>query len=272
MESDTFESKTAKLNNVDVKKLLEDREKAKQYIKSCKEIIAKQSEQLKAQQASFKDSLSSLETQQYNSRYHAVGIKLELETHKVYMIFYKKYRLLLSSGFYKFKFNASAKHPVKKFVPLELKSTLKTLCYNLKQSHRSSLLHFWKKLKTTLSENSEKIHHEISRIEKENKELKFKIAKSKIKTEINPAIQELLDENRLLKEKIQNSEESVELFIKEMSNLLDKHEPPGFREEIERLAQKNKRNIRVGNKSKSKNSPERAELPRKSLDRKLHCD
>ena len=113
MEIEAFESKTAKLSSNDIKKLLEDREKAKQYIKSCKEIISKQSEQLKAQQASFKESLSSLESQQFNSRFHAVGIKLELEAHKVYMSFYKKYKLLIASGFYAFKFNTFSKPPLK---------------------------------------------------------------------------------------------------------------------------------------------------------------
>ena len=85
-------------------------------------------------------------------------------------------------------------------------------------------------------------------------------------------IQDLLEENKQIREKIQNSEESVEIFIKEMSNLLDKHEPPGFREEIEKLALKNKRPSRLASKTKSKNSPERSEINRKSMDKKVHCD
>ena len=272
MESETFESQTLKLTSNDLKKLVEDREKSKQYIKSCKEIIAKQSEQLKAQQLSFKESLSSLESQQYNSRFHAVGIKLELESHQLYMAFYRQHRLRLSAGFYKFKYNISTKNLVKKYVPIELKSALKTICYNAKKNHQACLANSWRKLKNSITENKEKLLQEIGRVEKENKELKFKIAKSKLKTEVNPAMQEIAEENKSLREKIQNSEESVELFIKEMSSLLDKHEPPGYREEIEKLNLRNKRSGRVASKSKSKNSPERSEMPRKSLDKKLHCD
>jgi hypothetical protein len=271
MEPDSSEPNTSKLSNQDLKKLLDDREKAKSYIKNCKEIIAKQSEQLKAQQASFKESLSSLETQQYNSRFHAVGIKLELETHKVYMIFYKKYRLLTALGFYKFKFNPFAKPPVRKFVPIELKACLRSLCNALKLNHSAALRHGMRRIKNLVIENGEKAAQEIGRLEKENKELKFRIAKAKLKTESSPVLQEMIEENKSLKEKIKNSEDSVELFIKEMSNLLDKHEPPGFREEIERLAQKNKKG-KITSKSKSKNSPERNDYMRKSLERKLNCD
>jgi hypothetical protein len=272
MESELSESKHSKLTPAEMKKLLEDREKAKQYIKSCKEIIAKQSDQLKSQQASFKESLSNLETQQYNSRFHAVGIKLELETHKIYMIFYKKYRLTLANGFFTFKFKLHPRQQSKKYVPLEIKTALKNMIFAFKLNHRAVVRHSWKRIRGRIEKNPEKINNEIVKVEKENKELKFRIAKTKVKTEINPALQELMEENKSLKEKIQNSEESVELFIKEMSNLLDKHEPPGFSEEVERIAQKNKRTVRLGNKSKSKNSPERSEFPRKSVDRKLHCD
>ena len=272
METDLSDSKHGKLTPAEMKKLLDDREKAKQYIKSCKEIIAKQSEQLKSQQVSFKESLSNLETQQYNSRFHAVGIKLELETHKIYMIFYKKYRLLLANGFFTFRYKSRIRNQNKKYIPLELKAVIKNLNYDLKLNHKACVRVAWKKIKNRLEKSPEKIQNELLRIEKENKELRFRIAKSKVKTEVNPALVELMEENKSLKEKILNSEESVELFIKEMSNLLDKHEPPGFREEVERLAQKNKRTVRLGNKSKSKNSPERTEFPRKSVERKLHCD
>ena len=272
MENELSEPAHGKLTPAEMKKLLDDREKAKQYIKSCKEIIAKQSEQLKSQQASFKESLSNLETQQYNSRFHAVGIKLELETHKIYMIFYKKYRLLLSNGFFTFKYKSQLRSQNKKYIPLELKTVIKNLTHDLKLNHKACVRVAWKKIRARLEKSPEKIQNELLKIEKENKELRFRIAKSKVKTEVNPALVELMEENKSLKEKIVNSEESVELFIKEMSNLLDKHEPPGFREEVERLAQKNKRTVRLGNKSKSKNSPERTEFPRKSVERKLHCE
>lgn len=272
MENDTFESKNSKMSANELKKLVDDREKAKLYIKSCKETIAKQSEQLKTQQASFKESLSALESQQYNSRFHAVGIKLELESHQLFMAFYKQYRLKLSSGFYRFKYNLNSQNFTKKYVPVELKTVLKDFCADIKLNHSACMAHSWRILRKAASGNSQKVLQEIARLEKENKDLKFKAAKAKLKPEVSPAVQEMIEENKSLREKIQNSEESVELFIKEMSNLLDKHEPPGFREEIEKLALKNKRSARFSNKTKSKNSPERSEGLRKSLDKKLHCD
>jgi uncharacterized protein YdcH (DUF465 family) len=267
METDYTDSKVLKLSSTDIKKLLDDREKAKQYIKSCKEIISKQSEHLKAQQQSFKESLSSLESQQYNSRFHAVGIKLELESHKIYMTFYKKYKLMLASGFFKFRFQLGYKTQAKKYIPIELKSALRYMCAYILNNHQVSVQNAWKKFKTLINGNTEKIVQEAAKIEKENKDLKFKIAKSKARTETNSHVQDLLEENKVLKDKIQSSEESVELFVKEMSNLLDKHEPPGFREEIEKLTQKNKRTGRLASKSKSKNSPDRLDAPRKSFDR-----
>jgi hypothetical protein len=58
--------------------------KVKAYIASCKELIKKQSEQLKTQQKDFRSAVSQLESQQLTSRFHAVAFKLELVLSKVF--------------------------------------------------------------------------------------------------------------------------------------------------------------------------------------------
>lgn len=58
--------------------------KIKAYVRSCKEIIKKQSDQLKTQQNDFKSAVAQLENQQFTSRFHAVAFKLELVFSRVF--------------------------------------------------------------------------------------------------------------------------------------------------------------------------------------------
>ena len=62
-----------------IHKLLDDKNKARNYIKSCKNIMKKQSDQLKKQQNEFKNAVSTLETQSFTTRFHSVAFKLELD-------------------------------------------------------------------------------------------------------------------------------------------------------------------------------------------------
>jgi hypothetical protein len=74
----------------EISKLMEDRGKAKQFIMSCKKIIKKQAEQLKKNQQEYKKLISTLETQSFTSRFHAVAFKLELEALKIIGVLRKK--------------------------------------------------------------------------------------------------------------------------------------------------------------------------------------
>jgi peptidoglycan hydrolase CwlO-like protein len=56
----------------------------KEYVRSCKEIIKKQSEQLKTQQKDFRSTVAQLETQQFTARFHAVAFKIELVLARVF--------------------------------------------------------------------------------------------------------------------------------------------------------------------------------------------
>lgn len=71
---------SSNLNDVEVPK----GDKVKAYVRSCKEIIKKQSEQLKNQQKDFRSAVAQLETQQFTARFHAVAFKLELVLSHVY--------------------------------------------------------------------------------------------------------------------------------------------------------------------------------------------
>ena len=66
----------------------------------------------------------------------------------------------------------------------------------------------------------------------ENAELKRKVdkLKSKAKSQSDKTVQDLVEENQRLREKVHATEQNVGIFIKEMASLLDQHEPPGLRQ------------------------------------------
>ena len=66
-----------------------DREKTKAYIQSLKDLMHKQSEQLKKQQSEFKTMLSTLETQHFTAKFHSVAFKLELDVLKLFQVLRK---------------------------------------------------------------------------------------------------------------------------------------------------------------------------------------
>lgn len=80
-----------------------------------------------------------------------------------------------------------------------------------------------------------------------------------MKGESGSGLSEVIEDNKQLKDKIKASEESVGIFIREMSNLLDQHEPPGFKEEIEKFAQRSKRQVKPVAKARLRLSPEHGE-------------
>lgn len=85
-----------------VKKLLEDKEKAKHVIKNCKQIMKKQTDHMKKQQTEYKKAISTLETQSFTTRFHAVAFKLELDAMRLINIRRKIDTLDLKLNFQKF--------------------------------------------------------------------------------------------------------------------------------------------------------------------------
>ena len=76
---DSEASEIPNMSSAQMKKLLDDKGKVRNYIKSCKNIIKKQSDQLKKQQLEFKTTVNALETQSFTMRFHSVAFKLELD-------------------------------------------------------------------------------------------------------------------------------------------------------------------------------------------------
>ena len=78
------------------------------------------------------------------------------------------------------------------------------------------------------------------------------------------SLDEIIEENKKLKEKLKVTEQSVGTFIKEMGNLLNSHEPPGFSHEND--SPKPATKMKKGKKPKSRIplvSPDRIEFPPK---------
>jgi hypothetical protein len=99
----------------------------------------------------------------------------------------------------------------------------------------------------------------------ENTDLRQKVAKLKARAQPDRSLQELVEENKRLREKVQVTEQSVGLFIREMASLLDQHEPPALSEEdlVPRPPSKVKKNLRPKPRPRLPTySPERGEESR----------
>jgi hypothetical protein len=272
-------------------------EKAKTYIKSCKEIVHKQSEQLKKQQSEFKAMLSSLETQHFTARFHAVAFKLELEVVKMVGAMRKVRAMALAKGFQRYAVQTK-KARIAEGYGMQLTilrvrkafGTISRLGRGKYEQAMRTAVRIWageRRARSVGKAKSERIggnvDQKLAQITSENVELRTKITRLKAKLSSPPQlnIQDLLEENRRLKDKVQVTEQNVGVFIREMGSLLDQHEPSGARAEEEDLAprppSKNKKLIRPKIRSRMTTySPERLEektSTRRSIDkRRLQFD
>jgi len=250
--SDSLTSEVSKINSEDVKVLLQNSSKLKEFITSCKDLMDNQEQKLHSQHQSFKEMLSNLESQHYNLRFHAVAIKLELESLKVFSLLKKKAHLLLTQAFLAYKENTKP-GVLSNYPQIVLKNQVKTLLRNLNKSFQLRTLNAFKKWTKTLN-SEEKVKTAIKALERENEELRTKKTQ-KSQEETAKTLSEVEKENQQLKLKIKQSEESVGKFVKEMGSLLDQHEPVGTKQ--------------TRRKSKVRVSPE----PKRQLDkRKLQFD
>ena len=237
------------LSRDDVSKLLEDREKAKVYIRNCQAIMQKQSEQLKAQQDKFKTTLSNLESQHHNTRFHAIALKLELESHKLFMVARKKASLLTHAAFHRFR--AQTRPPLPFQAVANLRLGLRLLDAVARKANRLVYRRFLQQWSRRVFSNADALQQKIQQLESELVQLKS----SKVSPNYHKVL-ELQEENEALREKIQSTENSVGMFVGEMSKLLDQHEPPGFREFMEKQTKKVKRQTKAAIKARARHSPE----------------
>ncbi|OMJ65872.1 hypothetical protein SteCoe_37488 [Stentor coeruleus] len=257
-----------------IQKLVEDKSKARNYIKSCKNIIKRQNDQIKKQQAEFKNAMSALETQSFTTRFHSVAFRLELDVMKLInirrrfdVVCKKKYFLQFTSQINSAK---CADYYKLRGTYAFMKQSAESIVRYIKSNKKSKLrLGFDLIQLQALSKNPNSIKGRLEVLKKENMALKASL-KDPIK---NTTLNELLEENKKLKEKLKSTEQNVGNFIKEMGNLLSSHEPPGFAYENESLrpATKGKK----GKKSKNRipiMSPDRIEFPKKHKTTRVNFD
>jgi hypothetical protein len=253
------------LSSAHIHKLLEDKNKTRNYIKSCKNIMKKQSDQLKRQQAEFKNAVSTLETQSFTTRFHSVAFKLELDVMRLINIrrrydcvFKKKVFSKFASQINKIKFAEYCK--IRGAVSL-LKLGIGNIIRYIKNKRKIKLkLGFQGIVLKSLINNQDSPRNKLEVLKKENFDLKITLND----LGKNSSLEEILEENKRLKEKLKVTEQSVGNFIKEMGNLLSSHEPPGFTNESE--SPKPSAKAKKGKKPKSRVhliSPDRVELPSK---------
>lgn len=267
-------------------------EKAKSYIKSCKEIVHKQSEQLKKQQSEFKAMLSSLETQHFTARFHAVAFKLELEVVKLVGVMRKTRVMALAKGFQRYAVQTKKSRIAEGYgLQLTILSARKAISTigrvgrrGCEQALRTAVRTWAGERRRVGKPKSDRMasntDQKLAQITLENTDLRTKISRLKAKlTTPQVSLQDLREENRRLREKVTVTEQNVGVFIREMGSLLDQHEPARAEEEeiAPRPPSKNKKLVRPKIRSRMTTySPERMEEKtntRRSIDkRRLQFD
>ena len=254
---------SANASNNHIQKLLEDKSKARNYIKSCKNIIKRQVDQLKKQQSEFKNAVSTLETQSFTTRFHSVAFKLELDImrlinirRRIDTIAKKKFFLKFSAQVLKSRGSDYAK--IRTAFAL-----VRTACEGIakyiksKQSQRKKFS-FNSIEQYSASKDPDSLLSRLDSIKKEN----FSLKASLLESGKGASFEELVEDNKRLKEKLRSTEQSVGNFIREMGNLLSSHEPPGFMHEND--SPKPAVKAKKGKKPKTRVpviSPDRIEFP-----------
>jgi inorganic triphosphatase YgiF len=260
---DSEVSISANLSNNHIQKLLEDKSKARNYIKSCKNIIKRQVEQLKKQQAEFKNAVSTLETQSFTTRFHSVAFKLELDImrlinirRRIDTIAKKKFFLKFVGQVLKSRFSEYAKIRTAYALVRQAGESLAKYIKNKQKQRMKLALTSIEIFSAGKDPNSAFSRLEI--LKKEN----FGLKAALLETGKGGTFEELVEENKKLKEKLKSTEQSVGNFIRDMGCLLNSHEPPGFAHEND--SPKPATKAKKGKKPKSRVpviSPDRVEFP-----------
>lgn len=254
---------SANVSNNHMQKLLEDKSKARNYIKSCKTIIKRQVDQLKKQQSEFKNAVSTLETQSFTTRFHSVAFKLELDIMRLINIRRRIDTIAKKKFFLKYlaqvlKSRASEYAKIRTAFAL-----VRTSCEGIvkyiksKQSQRKKLT-FSMIEQYSASKDPSSMNSRLETMKKEN----FMLKASLLESGKAGSFEELVEENKRLKEKLKSTEQSVGNFIREMGNLLSSHEPTGFVHEGD--SPKPAVKAKKGKKPKARIpviSPDRVEFP-----------
>ena len=260
---DSEVSVSANLSSNHIQKLLDDKNKARNYIKSCKNIIKRQVEQLKKQQGEFKNAVSTLETQSFTTRFHSVAFKLELDIMRLINIRRRIDTIAKKKFFLKFVGQVfKSRHS--EYSRLRASYALaRQSCENIKKYIRNKIRQrakagFLAIESFVLSKDPNSASSKLEVLKKEN----FSLKTSLLEAGKGNSFEDLVEENKKLKEKLKTTEQSVGNFIREMGGLLSSHEPPGFTHENDSPKPVSK--AKKGKKPKARVpmlSPDRIELP-----------
>lgn len=259
------------LTEEEFKKLVDDQDKLAKYIKSCKDTMQGQTQQIKSQQDKYKTTISNLENQQCNSKFHAVALKISLEVQKLFNIFKKKY--LLVNGLYFRKYRNQVQllkqnqlaihHQQAMYIKVSLIHLIKAI-----QTNRNAVtFKYFKIWQAVIPDEQKAFEKKLARIDNKNKVLNETLNKLKSSENKTTTLNDLKSENKKLRAKIEQAELSVGMFVQQMANLLDQHEPVAMHEDYEEEIVKSPQRKRTLNK---KRSPERIEPTsvKKSVERK----
>mmetsp|Transcript_1794 Transcript_1794/g.3886 ORF Transcript_1794/g.3886 Transcript_1794/m.3886 type:complete len:275 (-) Transcript_1794:34-858(-) len=241
-------------------------DKVKAYVRSCKEIIKKQSEQLKNQQKDFRSAVAQLETQQFTARFHAVAFKLELVLTRVFETLNLKMTNNQADVFFCLRRKmVDSKVKQKCTVVLaawKLKASLGAVFGVLRGLRKNTLVQAFATVKNAGNSEARTLRRKLDTAERDKEELLKKLAKAsgdEAALKNRQRIKDLTEENRGLKEKLVQTEQNVSVFVKEMANLLDQHQPEGLRRaEVEAAINKVRRPAKARARSRvNPISPER---------------
>jgi len=271
--SDTFQ-KSLKNESLDprnltlqkIEALLKDRTQAEACITNCKYLIKNQNNKLKKQKQDFDKTIATLETQSFTTKFHAVAFRLEMDVMKLIGIRRKFDAIDLKSAFYQFSKAAAQKKSSEedqiKCSLNTLKGALETVWHFFKLK---KLKHLQKGMDALRVQNVNlELGKRLTKLQKENFSLSSASSNHKKK------LQQALERNQLLKKKLRTTEASVGTFIREMANLLEKHEPGTLKSESPK-PQPKKRTKRIKVKTPGM-SPDKQDFRKQRNSKQLHFD
>lgn len=158
-----------------------------------------------------------------------------------------------------------------------LKTSLSAVVSVLRGFKRITLLHAFAAIKSVESSESRSLRKRLELLQRDREELMKRLAKAgddETSRKSRQIVKELQEENRVLKEKLVQTEQNVGVFVKEMANLLDQHQPEGLRRaEVEAAINKVRRPTKARARSRvNPISPERDVVRRGDRSHKVQFD
>lgn len=182
--------------------LVKDKQKSKLYIKNCKRISKKQVEQLKAQQKEHKKAVSSIETQSFTTKFHAVAFRVEHEVMKLIGMRRKLDLIIVKTYFERYATSAKIQRIRRTGKITSNLLTLKSACFSIYSTLRSAKFRQNSAFLSILKDPGE--NHQNSKLKKLCEE-KQSLEKNSSQGLRSNKIDKLIRENAKLKEKLEST-------------------------------------------------------------------